>query len=117
MKKKSTKKDPKILLLDIMDSIENIQKYTKDVSKTKFFADLKTQDAVIRRIGVIGEAVKNLPVIFRNKNPDILWKEIAGTRNVIIHDYSGIDTNLVWEIIKTDIPELKRRITKILDSI
>jgi len=72
---------------------------------------------VIIRIGVIGEAVKNLPVIFRNKNPDILWKEIAGTRNVIIHDYSGIDTNLVWEIIKTDIPELKRRITKILDSI
>jgi uncharacterized protein with HEPN domain len=56
------KKDPKILLLDILDSIEKIEEYTKNVSEDKFFNDLQIQDAVVRRIGIIGEAVKNLPV-------------------------------------------------------
>jgi len=111
------KKDPKILLLDIMDSVEKMEEYIKNVSENDFFDDLKTQDAVIRRIGIIGEAVKNLPVAFRKKHPDIPWKEIAGTRDVIIHDYSGVDTDLVWEIIKNDLPKLKNQIKELLESL
>jgi uncharacterized protein with HEPN domain len=65
------KKDPKILLLDILDSIERIEEYTKNISEDKFFDDLQIQDAVVRRIGIIGEAVKNLPISFRNKHSDI----------------------------------------------
>lgn len=108
------KKDSKILLFDILDSIENIEKYTKNISEDKFFDNIQIQDAVVRRIEIIGEAVKNLPISFRNKHTDIPWKKIAGTRDVLIHDYSGVDVDLVWEIIKNDIPKLKRQIKKLL---
>ncbi len=109
------KKDPKILLFDILESIERIEEYTKNISKDKFFDNLQIQDAVVRRIGIIGEAVKNLPAPFRNKHPDIPWKKIAGTRDVIVHDYSGIDIDLVWEIVKKEAPALKKQISKLLE--
>lgn len=89
------KKDPKILLFDILESIDAIEKYTKNISKYKFFNNLKTQDAVIRRIEIIGEAVKHLLPSFKNKYPNIKWKEIAGTKDVLIHDYAGVDVDLV----------------------
>lgn len=82
------KKDPKILLFDILDSIEKIEKYAKNVSEDNFFENIQVQDAVVRRIEIIGEAVKGLPISFRNKHTDIPWKKIAGTRDVLIHDYS-----------------------------
>ncbi len=108
------KKDPKILLFDILDSIEKIEKYTKNISKNKFFNDLQIQDAVIRRIGIIGEAAKGLPILFRNKYSDIPWKEITGTRDIIIHDYSGIDVDLMWKIVNKDILKLKKQIAELL---
>ena len=111
------KKDSKILLFDILDSIEKIEKYTKKISKGKFFDDLQIQDAVVRRIGIIGEAVKNLPAFFRNKYSSIPWKEMAGTRDVIIHDYSGVDVDLIWEIIDKNIPQLKKKILKLLEEL
>lgn len=111
------KKDPKILLLDILDSIEKIEEYTKNISEDKFFNDPQIQDAVVRRIGIIGEAVKNLPAPLRNKHPYIPWKKIAGTRDVIIHDYSGIDIDLVWEIANKDILKLKKQITELLEKV
>lgn len=111
------KKDPKILLLDILDSIENIEKYTKNVSKEKFFDNLKTQDAVVRRIEIIGEAVKHLPTSFKNKYSDIEWRKIAGTRDVLIHDYAGVDVLLVWEIVKKDALVLKKQIVEILSTL
>ncbi len=107
------KKDPKILLFDVLDSIE---KYTKNISEDKFFDNLQTQDAVVRRIEIIGEAVKNLPVSFKNKHTNIPWKKIAGTRDVLIHDYSGVDIDLVWEIINNDIPKLKRQIAELIEK-
>ena len=110
------KKDPKILLLDILDSIEKIEEYTKNISEDRFFNDLQIQDAVVRRVGIIGEAVKNLPASFRNKYSDIPWKKIAGTRDIIIHDYSGIDVNLVWEIVNKDILKLKKQILELLEK-
>jgi uncharacterized protein with HEPN domain len=70
------KKNLKILLFDILDSIEIIEKYTKNISEDKFFDNLQIQDAVVRRIGIIGEAVKNLPTSFRNKHSNIPWKKL-----------------------------------------
>ncbi|MBU2579028.1 DUF86 domain-containing protein [Patescibacteria group bacterium] len=110
------KKDPKILLLDILDSIKKIEDYTKNISEDKFFDDMQIQDAVVRRIGIIGEAVKNLSVSFKNKYSDIPWKKIAGTRDVLIHDYSGIDIDLVWEIVNRDILKLKKQIAELLEK-
>lgn len=111
------KKDIKIFLFDILDSIEKIEEYTKNISEDEFFDNIQIQDAVIRRIGIIGEAVKNLPKSFRDKHPNIPWKKIAGTRDVIIHDYSGVDADLVWEIVKNDIPKLKKQIKKLLEEL
>lgn len=110
------KKDPKILLFDVLDSIEKIEKYAKNVSENDFFDNIQVQDAVVRRIEIIGEAVKGLPISFRNKHTDIPWKKIAGTRDVLIHDYSGIDVDLVWKIIKKDIPKLKKQIKELLEN-
>lgn len=110
------KKDIKIFLFDILDSIEKIEEYTKNLSEDNFFDDIKAQDAVVRRIGIIGEAVKNLPMSFKDKHSNIPWKKIAGTRDVIIHDYSGVDADLVWEIVKDDIPKLKKQIQKLLEE-
>ncbi|MBI5147856.1 MAG: DUF86 domain-containing protein [Parcubacteria group bacterium] len=111
------KKDPKILLLDVLDSIESIEEYTKNISKNKFFDTPQTQDAVFRRIEIIGEAVKGLPISFRNKHPDIPWKKIAGTRDTLIHDYSGVDIDLVWGIVKTSVPILKKQISELLKNL
>lgn len=111
------KKDLKILLFDILDSIEKIEEYTENISEDKFFDNPQIQDAVVRRIGIIGEAVKNLPSPFRNKHPNIPWKKIAGTRDVVIHDYSGIDIDLVWQIVKEEISILKNQILELMENL
>lgn len=108
------KKDIKIFLLHILESIERIEIFTKGISKDKFLKSEIIQDAVIRRIEIIGEAVKNIPYGFRDKYSDIEWKKIAGTRDNIVHGYFGIDLNLTFKIVKKDIPELKKKISKIL---
>lgn len=116
MRKSFMKKDPKILLLDVLDSIESIEKYTENIAKNKFFDTPQIQDAVVRRIEVIGEAVKGLPISFRNKHSDVPWKKIAGTRDTLIHDYSGVDIDLVWEIVEKSIPILKNQISELLKN-
>ncbi len=108
------KKDPKIFLEYILESIESIEDYLDAFSKKKFFDDQKTQDAVIRKIEIIGEAVKNLPLGFRNKHPEISWREIAGTRDIIVHEYFDIDLDLIWVIAKKDILKFKKQVLKLL---
>lgn len=85
------KKDPKIFLEHILQSIEAIEDYVKDLTKDDFLNSPIVQDAVIRRIEIIGEASKNLPEDFKNEHPEVLWKDIAGMRDILIHKYFGID--------------------------
>lgn len=108
------KKDVKIFLFHILESIERIEVFAKGISKDEFLKSEIIQDAVMRRIEIIGEAVKNIPNIFKNKYPDIEWKKIAGTRDNLIHGYFGVDLKLTFKIIRKDIPELKKKISKIL---
>ena len=107
------RKDPQVFLTHILESIGWIEKESKDLSKDKFVQDVPTHDAVIRRLEIIGEAVKNLPTDFKIEYPDIAWKKIAGLRDKLIHGYFGIDLELVWEIVNKDIPPLKEQIEKI----
>jgi len=79
----------------------------------EFLNDLKTQDAVVRNIEIIGEAVKKMPLHIRQKYSRIPWKEIAGTRDKLIHDYFGVNFDIVWAIIKNDLPELRKQIESI----
>ncbi|MDP3882489.1 MAG: DUF86 domain-containing protein, partial [Candidatus Staskawiczbacteria bacterium] len=87
MKKKS--RDYTMFLEDIFESAENIEKYTKGFTKEKLIENQQVQDAVIRRFEIIGEAVKSLPAGFRKKHKEIDWRNMAGMRNVLIHEYFG----------------------------
>lgn len=104
------KKDPKILLGHILESIGEIEKYKKHATKEKFSKMTMMQDAIIRRIEIIGEAIKKLPLDFRKKHSKIAWAEIAGMRDILIHDYFGVNINIVWKTIQKDIPALKNQI-------
>ena len=108
------KKDPKIFLRHILDSIGEIENYTRRLSKGDFLKDTKTQDAIVRRIEIIGEAAKNLPPDFKKQHSEVKWAEIAGMRDVLIHEYFGVNLSLVWETVKRDVPDLKKQILRLI---
>lgn len=110
------KKNPKIFLEHIAESIAEIERNTRKISKEKFENNVTVQDAVIRRIEIIGEATKNLPMEFRRSHPGIAWKEMAGIRDKLIHEYFGIDLDLVWVVVKKEIPKLKKQISNLLEK-
>ena len=107
------KRQIELYLADISLAIRRIEKYIKGFNITEFFNDPKTLDAVIRNLEIIGEAVKNIPPAVKKKYPKIPWAKIAGMRNKIIHEYFGIDEEIIWQTIKGDIPKLKRELKKI----
>jgi len=111
------KKDPKIFIEHILESIARIEEYTKAKTKKEFLKSRQTQDAVIRRIEVIGEAVKNIPEETKQKHPNIPWRKIAGMRDILVHEYFGVDLELTWKVIKEDIVDLKREILKVKESL
>jgi uncharacterized protein with HEPN domain len=106
-------KDALVYIDDIRDSIEAIKRYTTGLSKEDFFSTTEKQDAVYRRLEVIGEAANRLPYEFTSQYPQIPWHKIVGMRNVLIHEYDSIDLDRVWETIKKDIPELQDYINSI----
>ena len=99
-----------------LDSIELIQEYLIETKKADFLRDTEKQDSVIRRIEIIGEATKNIPISFKKKYPKIPWQDISDMRNKIVHEYFGIDLGITWEVARKDIKDLKKEIEKILNS-
>lgn len=88
------KKDHKVFIGHIIESIELIEQYAKDLTPDKFKENMAMQDAIIRRLEIIGEAVKNIPLAFRTKHSDIPWKQMAGMRDILIHEYFEINLSL-----------------------
>jgi len=105
-------KDDLAFIEHILDSISAIEKFSKNMNKEKLMSDRLKQSAIIREIEIIGEAVKNISESLKNKHPEIEWKEIVGTRDKMIHNYFGVDLNIVWDIIKINLPDLKNKILK-----
>lgn len=110
------KKDDKIFLQHILDSIRYIESHTKNISKESFFRDIKTQDAVVRRVEIIGEAVKNLSDGLKYRHIYIDWGDIAGTRDIVVHEYFDVNLDIIWDTVKNNIPSLKKEIQEILSE-
>ena len=107
------KKDVRPYLKDILDSMGKIEEYTKEITEKDFYENTQIQDSVLRRLEIIGEAVKNIPKDFRNKEPEVPWKKIAGIRDVLIHEYFGVNLKRIWKVIKEDMLILKKQILEI----
>lgn len=112
-----SRKDPTIFLEDILDSMNKITKYTKNKSFEEFKSNSMAVDAVLRNLEVIGEASTNLPSEIRNDNPHIPWRRMIGLRNIVIHEYFGVDLNIIWRVSTIDIPETKPMIEELLEEI
>lgn len=108
------KKD-EVYLKHILDAMSDIEKFTEGISKERFYESKEKQYAVLRALEIIGEAVKNLSRELKAKHREVLWRDISGMRDKLIHEYFGVNLELVWETMKKDLPKLKKQIYKILE--
>jgi len=117
MRKTSPKREYKDYVSDIADSINKIEKFVGNFTFEEFQKDEKTIYAVVRAIEIIGEAIKNIPASVKNKYKEIPWRDSADMRNKLIHEYFGVNLEVVWKTIKEDIPELKEKISELLKEL
>lgn len=108
-------RDWQLRIEDILDAISRIEKYTAELSSEQFSADRKTVDAVVRNLEVIGEATRHLIADREDLPPDIPWPDIAGMRNVLIHEYFGVDLAIIWQTVTRDLPELRLQLQRLLE--
>lgn len=105
-----------VLLGDIMEAIGNIFEFTKDTSFEQYCEDIKTRHAVERNFMIIGEAASRIPDHLKQKYKDVNWRQVKDFRNVIAHDYFGIDNTIVWDIIHLNLPDLEQEMSYILEK-
>ena len=115
MNESMSKTSSDLLLLDMMEAAVKILKYTQGLTFEDFLADDKTIDAVVRNFEIIGEASLRIDEDFRLENPQIEWKKLRGFRNRIVHDYFGIDYEIVWSILTQDLEELVFQLDQLLN--
>lgn len=109
-------KDPLVFIKHIVESIKFIEEFSQDLTEEELSKNRLKQDAIVRELEIIGEAIKNLPSEFTDKYKKVDWKDLAGLRDKLIHHYFGVDIEIVWNTIKEDIPKLKKEILNILDK-
>ena len=107
-------RDHNLYLKDMLEAIRKIENYSENITLDTLVEDELVQDAIIRNLEILGEAVKNIPEHVKNENPDIEWKKIAGLRDIITHAYFGIDVEIIWDVVENKIPSLKKSLLEIL---
>lgn len=107
-------RDSRVYLEDILNAAASVRSYVEGLSREEFLRDPKTVDAVIRNLEIIGEAVKQLPPEVRHKAPDVEWQKIAGLRDVLIHAYSAVDREIVWDVVANKLPAFVPRVRELL---
>jgi uncharacterized protein with HEPN domain len=107
------KRDPELLVEDMLEALRKIEQYIAGMDHSAFLQDEKTIDAVVRNLEVLGEAARQVPDDFAVSHPDVPWRKIAGLRNRIVHDYFGLDLEIIWQIIGNDLPPLKAKLEKL----
>ncbi|MFH0701387.1 MAG: DUF86 domain-containing protein [Candidatus Woesearchaeota archaeon] len=110
-------KEPRIFLEHIMEAVNLVESFTRNGPKEKFFKDKLVQSGVIRQMEVIGEAVKNLPLDFVNRYPQVPWGNIAKMRDKLIHNYFGVNLEITYKVVKEELPKLKEQVSKILKEL
>ncbi len=107
------RKDPRVYLAHMLECIKKIERFTTG-GKSHFLGDGMVQDAVVRNLEVIGEAAKRIDDAYRTAHPEVPWRAVGGLRDVLIHQYEGVDPEKVWPIVEEDLPPLKQAIAALL---
>ncbi|MFH1114760.1 MAG: DUF86 domain-containing protein [Pseudomonadota bacterium] len=110
-------RDYRVSLEDMVRSLARIRTLTSAMSYEEFVEDLTRQEAVIRNLEIIGEASKSVPHAVRSRYPEVDWARIGGLRDVLIHQYFGIDLEIIWDIVQTKLPDLDAQIKRILSEL
>ena len=109
-------KDDKFYLIHIMECVTNIENFTVG-GRDEFLSDIKTRDAVLRNLQILSESTQRISQELKNAYPNIDWKDLSGLRNVLVHDYLGINYNRVWEFIEKELPSLKYKVETVLNGL
>ncbi len=109
-------RDYKVYIEDILEACQKVQNYTAGMSYIAFVQDEKTIDAVIRNLEVIGEAIKRVPEEIKSRYPDLEWKKIEGLRNILIHEYFGVNIEIIWDVVQNKLHPLRKKVERILSE-
>ena len=110
-------RDPKLFVDDMITACEKIQRYIARRPRSVFESDEQAFDAVLKNLEVIGEAAKRLPTEVKDSHPEIAWRDIAGLRDIIVHEYFGLDLDIVWDVVDKRVPALLVQLRNLRDSL